>query len=62
MNLDALSFPEPGTYSFVFTLNNDELARLTFRITGPPGSSFLKRPLFNPERRRSHTKVWLFNP
>jgi hypothetical protein len=40
VNLDALSFSKPGTYSFVFTLNSDELARLTFRITGPPGIQF----------------------
>jgi hypothetical protein len=40
VNLDALSFAKPGTYSFVFTLNSDELARLTFRITGPPGIQF----------------------
>jgi hypothetical protein len=40
VNLDALSFPKPGTYSFVFTFKNDELARLTFRIAGPPGIRF----------------------
>ena len=40
VNLDGLSFPKPGTYSFVFTLDGDERARLTFRIAGPPGIQF----------------------
>jgi hypothetical protein len=35
INLDQLVFQSPGAYSFVLTINNEEMERLTFRVLGP---------------------------
>jgi hypothetical protein len=36
LNLDQIPFERPGTYSFVITIDGEELGRLTFRVFGPP--------------------------
>jgi hypothetical protein len=36
LNFDQIPFELPGTYSFVITIDGDELGRLTFRVVGPP--------------------------
>jgi len=37
VNLDNIVFPAPGGYTFVLTIDNEEMARLPFRIVSPPG-------------------------
>lgn len=40
MNFDRLRFDSPGAYSFVLSINGEEIERLTFRVTSPPGVVF----------------------
>src|SRR6266511_2962909 len=35
INLDQPVFQSPGAYSFVLTINDEEMERLTFRVLGP---------------------------
>lgn len=37
INLDRLRFDSPGAYSFVITVNEEEIQRLPFRVVGPAG-------------------------
>jgi hypothetical protein len=37
VNLDHIVFTAPGAYSFVITINDEDLERLTFRVIGRSG-------------------------
>jgi hypothetical protein len=39
INLDQLAFRSPGAYSFVISINDEEIERLTFRVLGPQGAT-----------------------
>lgn len=39
INLDQLAFTSPGAYSFVISINDEEVERLTFRVLGPQGTT-----------------------
>ncbi len=41
INVDQLAIPSPGTYSFVFAINDEEIERLTFRALGLPGTGIV---------------------
>lgn len=38
-NFDQMLFEAPGTYTFVIAIDDEELSRLPFRVTGIPGIS-----------------------
>jgi len=37
VNLDNVLFQAPGSYAFVLTVNDEEMARLSFRVVNPQG-------------------------
>ena len=37
INIDRATFRVPGLYSFVLSIDGEEINRLSFRVNGPPG-------------------------